>query len=187
MKHEIYKIIRGDDISDDILEQAEIALVCSIECPPDIPSMAYEQVKQFRKQGRLIISGFHSPVEKECRRILLDSPFCPPRPAIWCPAYGEGKPLSDTEKAATKDGRLVVVYLFPAKDTRANVRRAKKRNRWLSDKAKSVFIPHASAGGKTDKLCRSLLESDKQLFTIDHPDNRTLLELGARPVEDMDI
>jgi hypothetical protein len=60
------------------------ALFCSARCPGSVILRAYDQAAQWRDTGHCVISGFHSPVEKECLRILLrgEPPFtiCPPGP-----------------------------------------------------------------------------------------------------------
>ena len=195
MKTEILKI----DGDASILEQPKIALLCSRDCPEDIADKTYELAKQFREKQALVISGFLSPVEDKCLSILLDSSLHSPGPAIWCPERGPYKQVPSHLKdrhAAAKAGRLVIVYLlFPEADAQAvkhrysgaieKRRNALIRNRWLADEAESVFVPHASAGGGTDKLCSELLEGGKPVFTIQHPANQSLLERGARPVEEM--
>ena len=52
----------------DLLAQPKTALFCSARCPGDAILRAYDQAAKWRDAGRCIISGFHSPVEKECLR-----------------------------------------------------------------------------------------------------------------------
>lgn len=54
-----------------LLDSQKIALFCSIRCPGDLILAAYDYAKKLRDAGTAVISGFHSPVEKECLRILL--------------------------------------------------------------------------------------------------------------------
>ena len=67
-----------------ILRQPKVALFCSVKCPGKLILETYDLAKRFRNEGVLVISGFHSPMEQECLRILLRSPH----PAIWCFARG---------------------------------------------------------------------------------------------------
>ena len=58
------------------------ALFCSARCPGKLILRTYDQVAQWRDAGHCVVSGFHSPVEKECLRILLRGE----PPIIICPA-----------------------------------------------------------------------------------------------------
>lgn len=55
----------------DVLALPKTALFCSACSPGHTILAAYDQATRWRDAGRCIISGFHSPVEKECLRILL--------------------------------------------------------------------------------------------------------------------
>src|ERR1700693_2140172 len=53
------------------LSQPKTALFCSVRCPGDAILRAYDAAQKLRDEGLNVVSGFHSPVEKECLRILL--------------------------------------------------------------------------------------------------------------------
>ncbi|MFA5192403.1 MAG: hypothetical protein WC740_16985, partial [Verrucomicrobiia bacterium] len=55
----------------DLLALSKTALFCSARCPGHAILRTYDQAAKWRDEGRCVISGFHSPVEKECLRILL--------------------------------------------------------------------------------------------------------------------
>src|SRR5437867_9850607 len=65
----------------DLLALPKTALLCSARCPGEAILRAYDQAAKWRAEGRCVISGFHSPMEKECLRLLL----CGQQPII-CPA-----------------------------------------------------------------------------------------------------
>src|SRR5580698_11441850 len=65
-----------------LLALPKTALFCSARCPGQAILAAYDQAARWRDAGRCIISGFHSPVERECLRILLRGS----QPVIICPA-----------------------------------------------------------------------------------------------------
>jgi predicted Rossmann fold nucleotide-binding protein DprA/Smf involved in DNA uptake len=54
-----------------LLSQPKTALFCSVRCPGDAILGAYDSARKLRDEGVTVVSGFHSPVEKECLRILL--------------------------------------------------------------------------------------------------------------------
>jgi predicted Rossmann fold nucleotide-binding protein DprA/Smf involved in DNA uptake len=66
----------------ELLTLSKTALFCSGRCPGDAIIAAYDQAQQWRKEGRFVISGFHSAIEKECLNILLRGQ----QPIIICPA-----------------------------------------------------------------------------------------------------
>jgi predicted Rossmann fold nucleotide-binding protein DprA/Smf involved in DNA uptake len=66
----------------DVLKGEKVALFCSARCPGDLILKAYDLAKKLRDDGVTVISGFHSPIEKECLRILLRGK----QPLIICPA-----------------------------------------------------------------------------------------------------
>ena len=54
-----------------LLALPKTALFCSARCPGSVILPTYDQAAKWRDTGRCVISGFHSPVEQECLRILL--------------------------------------------------------------------------------------------------------------------
>jgi predicted Rossmann fold nucleotide-binding protein DprA/Smf involved in DNA uptake len=164
-----------------ILHRPKIALFCSAKCPGKLILDTYDLAKHFRELGVIVISGFHSPMEEECLRILLRSPH----PAIWCLARGMLKRIPSKPvdcRAAVAEGRLLIVS--PFKDTVRHVtaKTAMIRNRCAADMAVAVVVPHAAPGSKIEALSHELLAADKPLYTFDHPANAALIEAGARPI-----
>ena len=66
----------------DILMGRRVALFCSVRCPGDKILAAYDAARKLRDDGVTVISGFQSPVEKECLRVLLRGE----QPIIMVPA-----------------------------------------------------------------------------------------------------
>ena len=55
----------------ELLSKVKTGLFCSVRCPGDAILASYDAARKLRDEGVTVISGFHSPVEKECLRILL--------------------------------------------------------------------------------------------------------------------
>ena len=164
-----------------ILEQPKVALFCSVKCPGNLILETYDLAKRFRNDGVLVISGFHSPMEQECLRILLRSPY----PVIWCLARGMYRRLPTAPvdcRAAVDDGRLVIVSPFPDNLRHVTAETAMLRNRLVADMADAVVVAHATGGGKMHALCRELLADGKPLYTFDDTANAALLAAGARAI-----
>jgi predicted Rossmann fold nucleotide-binding protein DprA/Smf involved in DNA uptake len=79
------------------------------------------------------------------------------------------------------DERLLVISPFAANEERVTARLAARRNEFVAAVADRVLIVHAEPGGRTAKLAQTILERGAQLFTLDAPENRRLLDLGAEP------
>ena len=56
----------------DLLALPKAALFCSARCPGDAIVRTYDQAARWRDADRCVISGFHSPIEKECLSISYE-------------------------------------------------------------------------------------------------------------------
>ncbi len=125
------------------------ALFCSSKCPGDAILKAYDLAQRLRAEGKTVISGFHSPMEKECLAILLRSPH----PVIMCPARGLGNMRIRQEwKQPLADGRLLILSPFPPEMKRGTSADGILRNRFVAALADEVLIAHATKGGKIERL-----------------------------------
>ena len=68
--------------NEDLLKSRKTALFCSASAPGDAILRAHDTARRMRDEGVTVISGFHSPIEEECLRILLRGK----QPIIVCPA-----------------------------------------------------------------------------------------------------
>lgn len=169
-----------------ILDRAKVALFCSVKCPGKLILDTYDLAKRFRDEGVTVISGFHSPMEQECLRILLRSPH----PVIWCLARGLYRQIPTTPvdcRPAVAEGRLVMVTPFPVTVRHITTKTATIRNRMVVDMASVVIVAHAAPGSKMETLCRDLLAAGKPLYTFDHPTNATLIEAGAKRMDALNL
>ena len=157
-------------------------LFCSSRCPGQIILKAHELAQQFRASGTPTIGGYHSPVEKECLRVLLRGS----QPIILCPARSiENMRLSPTWKEALAEGRLLLLSIFDSKHRRSTAGLASQRNAFVAALADKICIAHASEGSKTLQFARQISEWGKPLFTFDVPANRSLFDCGAQRIEDL--
>ena len=136
----------------DLLSQPMTALFCSARCPGNVILHAYDQAAQWRDAGHCVISGFRSPVEKECLRILLRGS----QPIIICPARGIPRRIPPEWRKPLADGRLLILSFFPDKETRVTADLAARRNELVAALADEVFIPHATAGGQLQSLFQTI-------------------------------
>ena len=156
------------------------ALFCSSRCPGQIILKAHELAQQFRASGIATIGGYHSPVEKECLRVLLRGS----QPIILCPARSiENMRLNPAWKGALAEGRLLLLSIFDSKHRRSTAGLASQRNAFVAALADKICIAHASEGSKTLGFAQRVSEWGKPLFTFDVPANRSLFQCGAERIE----
>ena len=179
MTHEKSLHIVGDAA---ILDRPKIALFCSVKCPGKLILETYDLAKRFRKEGVLVISPFHSPMEQECLRILLRSP----NPVIWALARGVYRQIPSTPvdcRTAVAEGRLIMVTPFPDAVRHITAETATTRNRVVARLADAVVVAHAATGSKMEALCREMLAENKPIYTFDDPANAALIDLGAERID----
>jgi predicted Rossmann fold nucleotide-binding protein DprA/Smf involved in DNA uptake len=156
-----------------------LAFFCSVRCPGALVLQAYDMARALREAGAAVVGGFHTPMERDCLDILLRGG----QPVVVCPARGlERMRLSGAQRAAVREGRLLLVSPFGASVRRPTAETAAQRNRLVVALAGAVFVAHAAAGSKTEAMCRDALAWGKPVFTLDSPDNAHLRALGATPV-----
>lgn len=102
-----------------------------------------------RDEGVIVISGFHSPVEKECLRILLRGK----QPIIICPARALQKFRLPVEWRKALDAtRLLILSPFEKYPRRPTTESARQRNELVAALADEVLIVHATPGGQIHQL-----------------------------------
>jgi predicted Rossmann fold nucleotide-binding protein DprA/Smf involved in DNA uptake len=136
----------------EILALPKIALFCSTRCPGSAILRAYDQAAQWRGEGRCIISGFHSPVEKECLRILLRGT----QPIILCPARALPKRIPPDWQTALDAGRLLLLSALPETETRITTALARRRNEFVAALADEACFAHITPGGQSERLTHRL-------------------------------
>ena len=60
------------------------ALFCSNRCPGDLILKTYDLARAMRDAGVPVIGGFHTPMDRECLRLLMRGT----QPVVVCPARG---------------------------------------------------------------------------------------------------
>lgn len=127
-----------------------------------------------------VISGFHSPVEKECLRILLQGKA----PIVICPArsifnlripVGWQKPINEE--------RLLLLSPFEEGFRRTNKKLATMRNRFIAALADVIFVSHAAVGSKTMEFVQDLVNWGKLVLTFECEENERLLKDDAKPLD----
>jgi len=120
------------------------ALLCSKEAPGGTILRAFDQAAEWRDAGRCVISGFHSPLERQCLDILLRGD----QPVVMALARGLASVrLAPEQRKALDDGRLTIISSFPMAEKRATVELARQRNSFVASLADEVVFAFISPGG----------------------------------------
>ena len=136
-----------------LLAQRRTALFCSAHTPGDAILRARDAARRMRDEGVTVISGFHSPIEKECLRILLRGK----QPIIVCPARAIQAMRIPTEcRAAFDAGRVLFLSPFAKEPRRVTKESAARRNELVAALADKACIPHVSLGGQTALIAEML-------------------------------
>ncbi|MBI2849380.1 MAG: DNA-processing protein DprA [Chloroflexi bacterium] len=163
----------------DLLESDVLALFCSIKCPGKLILETYDLAQRLRMAGITVISGFHSPMERECLAQLLRGI----QPIILCPSRGiQGMRIAADLKQPLQKGRLLFLSPFAENMRRANIEIAVYRNRLVAALAGRIFVAHAEPASKTEAFCREVIGWGKPLYTLDSDANQNLIALGARRI-----
>lgn len=155
------------------------AFFCSQSCPGDVILKAQDWANARHVNDAPVISGFHTPIERDMLRILLRGGHSVVYTLARCI---EGSRLPATVRAAQKHGNAVILSPFGTSVRQTTARTADERNRFILTRASTVLIAHASHGGKTEALAIEALALGLPVVTLSSPSNANLVRLGATVV-----
>ncbi len=156
-----------------------VALFCSVQCSEAVILQTHDLAQALGEAGATVISGFHSPMEKECLTELLRRSS----PIILCPARSvERLRLSREWTEALTQQRLLILSSFAEQETETTTRRALARNMLVAALADALLIAHAAPKGRLEQLCDEALAWGKPVFALEGGENSRLLALGAKRV-----
>jgi len=146
-----------------LLALPKTSLFCSARCPGNVILATYDQAAKWRDAGRCIISGFHSPVEQECLRILLRGT----QPIIVCPARTMPSRTPAEWQIPLTEGRLLVLSGFTAAEKRVSAEHAARRNALAAALADEVCFAHITPGGQSERLTHRLTQWGVPFTTLE--------------------
>ena len=139
-----------------LLNEPLLGLIASRECPGWVMLETLDRVPDWVKADRVVVSGFHSPLEQQVLRSLLRRKGR----AIKVLARGfgsEGAAYRPTpeEREPIASGRFLVISAFAPNVTRTTRATALSRNRFVLALASEVVVPHVAAGSPLAELVRT--------------------------------
>lgn len=125
------------------------AFLCSKEAPGATILKAFDQAAAWRDSLRCVISGFHSPLERQCLDILLRGQ----QSVVMALARGFGAlRLPAKQRRAIDDGRLTIISPFASTERRATADLAHRRNLFIAALADDVVFGFVAPGGSLARL-----------------------------------
>lgn len=131
-----------------ILSEHKTAFLCSRKIPAGAVLKCYDWAIQMRDEGKCVISGFHSQLEKDVLHYLLKGK----QPVILVLARGMKKKLEPELKKALVENRLLIISPFEEWVERVTEETAMKRNQYMLELADEVVIGYTSNNGELMKV-----------------------------------
>jgi predicted Rossmann fold nucleotide-binding protein DprA/Smf involved in DNA uptake len=162
-----------------LLDIIHLGLFCSVKCPASIILKTYDLAQTLKDKHVGVISGFHSPVEKEVLVTLLHGSSS----IVICPARSIQSMRVPAEwKKPLEQQRLLIVSPFAENQPRATQDIAAIRNQLVAGLAQQVLVAYAEPGGKTEAFARLLIGAGKSVTTFEAKETENLLAAGAKPL-----
>jgi predicted Rossmann fold nucleotide-binding protein DprA/Smf involved in DNA uptake len=171
--HSLYFI---GDLS--IIGRPKLALFCSTRCPGELILRSFDIARELRDAGIVVMSGFHSPVERECFRILLRGS----QPVIlWLSRSLQSMRIPRWFDKSLEEGRLLILSICAGQTRRSTAASAAFRNELVAASADQILVIHAALSSRTKQLCARIATWRKPYFVFPSIENASQLEAGAIP------
>ncbi len=168
----------------DLIHNKKLAIFVSAKCSGSTILQTYDFVRQLRQHNISFVSGFHSPMEKECMRTISGGDAG----VIWFLAKSlKSFSLHPDFNSLFDSGRMLILSPFSDLVTRIKKENAVYRNSIAAALADEIFLPFATPEGKTEKFCLELLSFGKPVFTLDTFESQNIIDRGAQPINLTDI
>lgn len=162
-----------------LIRTQKLGLLCSSKCPGKLILQTHDLMASLHGKNITVVSGFHSPVEKECFNILSRSNVS----IIVCPARSLiGMRIPSSWKNQIENGTMLVISPFSKNYRRQTKELAERRNRLVSAMSDKLFIPYAAQNSKILELVDDIVSNRNFVFTFASSENSRLLEQDAMPV-----
>lgn len=126
-----------------LLAEPLLGLIASRECPGHVLLETLDRVPEWVKAGRVIVSGFHSPLEQQVLRSVLRRKGRVVK--VLARGMTEYRPAPDEREPLTA-GRMLVITACPPEVRRTTRETALARNRLVLELATEIVVPHVAAG-----------------------------------------
>ena len=151
-----------------------VAFFCSQVCPATVILKSYDWAIEQRDKGVCVISGFHTKIEKDVFDFLLKGN----QPIICVLARGLMKSYEPKYEKAVKEKRLLFVSPFEEIISRVSVARSIKRNNFIVEHTKTIFVAFARENGNLEQMIKQNI-GNRSFQTIRIPENERIIKIGV--------
>ncbi|MEP2445798.1 MAG: DNA-binding protein [Balneola sp.] len=130
------------------MELPKTAFLCSRKISAQSVLKCYDWAIEQREAGNCVISGFHSPIEKDVFKYLSKGS----QPIILALPRGLKKRLEPEIKQLLDQNRLLIVTPFDQSVTRVTKETSWKRNELMLELADAVVVGHENPEGELAQL-----------------------------------
>ncbi len=145
-----------------LLDRRKVGLLCSIQCPGDIILKTLDLMQELRTAEVCVVSGFHSPLEQECLKILLRG-TCG---IVLCYARSLPKRVPSEYRKPIDAGRMLLLSAFEEAQNHATRDTSRLRNELVVALGDVVVIPYAAPNGITETIFKKAVGSSKPVFSF---------------------
>lgn len=124
-----------------LLAEPLLCFIASRQCPGHIFIETLEHVPQWAKEGRVLVSGFHSPLEQQVLHSLLRRQGRAVKVLARHLPQGRDHHPTTEERQPLAHGRLLILSASPATETRTTRTSALARNRLVLALASEHRVP----------------------------------------------
>jgi len=126
-----------------LLAEPLLGLIASRECPGHVLLETLDRVPEWVKAGRVIVSGFHSPLEQQVLRSVLRRKGHVIK--VLARGMSDYRPTAE-EREPLAAGRMLVITACPPEVRRTTRDTALARNRLVLALASEIVAPFVAAG-----------------------------------------
>jgi predicted Rossmann fold nucleotide-binding protein DprA/Smf involved in DNA uptake len=124
-----------------LLAEPLLGLVSSRECPGSVLLETLDRVPEWVKEGRVILSGFHAPLEQQVLRSVLRRKGRVVK--LMSRGFTDYRVPAD-ERASLDEGRILVLTSFPPEVRRTTRATALERNRLVLALSTETVTPYVA-------------------------------------------
>lgn len=132
-----------------LLDEQLLGLISSRECPGHVLLETLDRVPEWAQAGRVIVSGFHSPLEQQVLRSLLRRNGRVVK--VLARGMTDYRPTPEEREPLTS-GRMLVVSACAPSVTRTTRETALARNRLVLALSTEIVVPYVAEGSPLASL-----------------------------------
>ena len=143
-----------------LLQLPKTAFLCSRNAPAATVLKCYDWASEMRAQGMCVVSGFHSPMEKDVLHFLLKGK----QPVILVLGRTMYKKLPDVFTLPLSENRLLIISV--SNEPRQTEPSTHKRNHYIIEIADHVVFGFLRPQGKLFTMYEQMCNDEKNVIVL---------------------